>query len=279
MNVQLKASFKKEFLAYFRTFKFLIIALVIIGLAIINPLLISGMGSLMDSMSDIYDEMGTDVSGMTEMLTEAASLGVESSVDGINVIGLVVLLLLLNKAAGGEQKKRAVIIPRSAGLRSFAYIFPKFIVYPLSVLILAILAVFASWAVSIPLFENNDIVFSGVLLAGVLSGVHLMLYTCLHLTLGTATGKAGMSAAICISVSMLLPNILSIIGTDYMFNPFSLSVSAYFAVHSNTLSRSELFDMAVTAGFAIGIMVVSYLIALFAQNARKIDNSGNEIEL
>jgi len=279
MNIQTKAGFKKEMLSYIRTHRFLTIALVIIGLAIINPLLISGTVALMDAMSDIYDDLGTDISGMTDMLTEATSTGVESSVDSINLVGLVVLLLLLNKAAGGEQKKRSIIIPKSAGLRSFAHLFPKVIIYPISGFVLAILAVFASWAVSVPLFDVNNVGFNAILLAGILSGVHLMLYTCFHLTLGTATGKAGMSAAICITVSMLLPNILSILGTDYMYNPFTLNIAAYKSVNPGTLSRAEMIDTAVTVAFALGIMVVSYLIALFAQNARKIDNSGNEIEL
>jgi len=279
MNIQIKASFKKELLSYFRTQRFLTIALVIIGLALISPLLIAGMSALMDSMSDLYAELGTDVTEMTEILTETSSIGVESSIDSVNVVGLIVMILLLNRAAGGEQKKRSVIIPKSAGLQNFAYIFPKFIIYPLSAFVLAIIAAFASWAVSIPLFEANDLVFSGVLLAGVLSGVHLMLYLCFHLTLGTATGKAGMSAAICIAVVTLVPNILAVMGTDYMFNPFTINILAYTSVHSSSLSGSEFLDIAATVAFALGIMVATYFIALFAQNAKKIDNSGNEIDL
>ena len=279
MNIQTKASFKKELLGYFRSYKLLTIALVIIGLAVMSPLLIAGMGALMDAMSDLYEEMGTDVTEMTEMLTESSSIGVGSAIESITVAGLIVMLLLLNKAAGGELKKRAVIIPKSAGLRSFAYIFPKFIIYPLSAFVLAVVAVFAAWAVSIPLFDVNDAVFSGVLLAGVLTGVHLMLYICFHLTLGTATGKAGMSAAICITVSMLLPNILALMDASYMFNPFTLNIMASLSVSSGYLSGPELFDNVVTILFALGVMLVAYLIALFAQNAKKIDNTGNEIDL
>ena len=92
--LQLKASFKKEFLAYFRTMRFLIIALVIVGLAILSPLLITGMGFLMDAMSDIYDEMGMDITEMTELLGSTSSIGVAQSVSDISVAGLIVMLLL-----------------------------------------------------------------------------------------------------------------------------------------------------------------------------------------
>jgi len=279
MNIQTKASFKKEIFAYIRTHTFLTIALVIIGLSILSPLLITGMGSLMNAMSDIYNEFGADISGMTEMLGATASTGVESAIDSITGVGLIVMLLLLNKAAGGEQKKRSVIIPKSAGLRSFAYIFPKFIIYPLSAFVFSIAAVLLSWFVSIPLFETNDVSFSSALLAGVLSGVSLMLYICFHLTLGTATGKAGMSAAVCITVSVLLPGVLSLIGTDYMYNPFTLDVMAFFSVKAQALTEIAALDVIVSVIFALAIMGISFFIALFAQNARKIDNSGNEIDL
>jgi len=279
MNIQTKASFKKEFMAYIRTYNFLAVALVIIGLAIFSPLLIAGTGALMDAMSDVYDEMGIDVSIMTEMLGTAASIGVTSSVESITGAGLIVVLLLLNKAAGGEQKKRAVIIPKSAGLRSFAYIFSKFIIYPLSAFVLTVVAMFAAWAFSLLVFDINDVTFSGVLLSGIISGFCLMMYICFHLALGTATGKAAMSAAICITASILLPTFFSVISAEYMFNPFALNVVAYTVILNDSITGAELTDIAVSAVFALGIMAVAYFVALFAQNARKVDNRGNEIDL
>jgi len=277
--MQIKASYKKEMLAYFRTGKALIVALVILGLAVFSPLVITGMGALMDSMSEIYDEFGIDVSEMTGVLVSAASTGVSSSVSDITGAGLIVLLLLLNRAAGGEQKKRAVIIPQSAGLSSLAYIYPKFIIYPLSAFILAFIGMFASWGVSSLLFDHNDVTLSGVLIAGILTGVCLMMYVCCHLTLGTATGKAGMSAAVCIAASILLSNIFAFTSSDYMFNPFALSLLATTVIHNPAITASELLDIVVTVIFALGIMFLLYWVALFAQNARRIDNSGNEIDL
>jgi len=279
MNIQTRASFKKELMAYIRTYNLLAVALVIIGLAIFSPLLIAGTGALMDAMSDVYDEMGIDVSIMTEMLGTAASIGVTSSVESITGAGLIVVLLLLNKAAGGEQKKRAVIIPKSAGLRSFAYIFPKFIIYPLSVFVITVAAMFAAWAFSLLVFDVNDVTFSGVLLSGIISGFCLMLYVCFHLALGTATGKAAMSAAVCITASILLPAFFSVMSAEYMFNPFALNVVAYTVILNDSITGAELTDIAVSAVFALGIMTVAYFVALFAQNARKVDNRGNEIDL
>ena len=279
MNNQTKASFKREFLAFFRTNTFVIVACVIIGLSIFSPTLIAGAGALMDAMSDIYDEVGVDVAGMTELLGSSAAIGVASSIEIVVGTSLIVLLLLINKAAGGEQKKRAMIVPKSAGLRSFPYIFPKFIIHPVTAFILAVLAILASLPISILLFNVNDVTFSDTLLAGVIAGVSLMFYVCCHLALGTATGRAGMSAAVCITVSIILPLVFSTVSSDYMFNPFSLGVLAASVIYGGGVTGQEFLDIVFSIIFAIGIMVVTYFVALFAQNAKKIDNSGNELEL
>ena len=279
MSIQTRAGFKKEYLAFFRTRTFIIIACVVIGLSLVNPLLVSGLGSMMDSMSDIYDEMGMDVSGMTAFLASSAAVGMILSIEAVTGTSLIVVLLLLNKTAGGELKKRSIIIPKSAGLRSFAYIFPKFIIYPITIFILAFLAILASWPLSVWLFEVNDVTVDSVLLAGVLSGVSMMFYVCCHLALGTATGRAGMSAAVLISASIILPMVFAAVDLEYMFNPFALGTLASAAVQLGLTSGSFLTDNLISIAFALGIMLVTYLIALFAQNARKIDNSGDEIEL
>jgi hypothetical protein len=279
MSIQTRAGFKKEFLAFFRTRTFIIVACVIIGLSLFSPLMVAGLGSMMDSMSDVYDDMGMDVSGMTDFLASSAAVGMILSIEAVVGTSLIVVLLLLNKTAGGELKKRSVIIPKSAGLRSFAYIFPKFIIYPLTVFILAFLAVLASWPLSVYLFEVNDVTTGGVLLAGVLSGVSMMFFVCCHLALGTATGKAGMSAAVLIAASVILPMVFATVNLEYMFNPFALGTLASVAVQFGVPSGSFLADNLISIAFAFGIMLVTYLIALFAQNARKIDNSGDDIEL
>lgn len=277
--MQTKASFIKEALAFYRTGRLLIVSLVIIGLAAFGPLFITGLGSLINSMSDIYSGFGMDVSGMTEALTESTSTGVASSVSDITGAGLIVYLLLINYAAGGEQKKRDIIIPRSAGLRSFGYLFPKFIIYPLSAFVLAILAMLVSWGVSSRVFEVNDVAFGQVLLAGVLAGLCMMFYVCFHITLGTATGRPGMSAAVCICASIILPNMFAFSDSDYMFNPFALGALAGTVVVQPEMERTQTRDIAITIVFALALLVLSYLIALFVQNAKRIDNSGNEMEL
>jgi hypothetical protein len=106
-----------------------------------------------------------------------------------------------------------------------------------------------------------------------------MFYICAHLTLGTATGKAGMSSAICIGVSMILPGIFAVIGSENVYNPFTLNMLAGSVVFDDTRSAVPAQDILMTVFIAFAVMAVLYFIALFAQNAKKIDNSGNEIRI
>jgi ABC-2 type transport system permease protein len=272
--MQLKASFKKELLAFWRTKRFVILTCVFIGWALFSVALVRGMSELLSVLEDNPDV------NLGEGFASAAAGGVFTAITELATTALLVFLLLLNSFAGGEQKKRSVIIPRSAGLRSFSYIFPKFIVYPLIIFVLSVLGVLAASGLSALLFENNDLVMSRVLLGGVLLGVYLMMYVSFHLSLGTATGRAGMSAAICIVASFILPPIFQTLATAehaagveaYVYNPFALSMMAAGSVYQVPPTR----DIIMTVLITFAIMVIVYFVALFVQNAKRIDNSGNE---
>ena len=279
MGMQIRASFRKEFLAFFRTKRFLVIALFYIGWSILGPLFIRGIGGMMDSLSPVYDEYGMDVSKMTEALGSAVSLGVASTIAQLSQLGLIVFLIQINSAAGGEQKKRAIIIPRSAGLRSFAYIFPKYIIYPLTALVLAVAGAFVSYGISLALFDKNDVYSGGILFAGLLTGVSLMFYVCAHLTLGTATSRSGMSSAVCIIASLMLPGLFAALGSSEIYNPFTLTLLAGSVIYRETPADIVPVDIISTVIIAVGIMLILFFIALFVQNAKKIDNSGNEITI
>ena len=275
MDIQTLASFHKEILAFFRTRKFFILVGVIVGWSILSPLMIVGLGALVDSMSDIYAEFGVDMTGMTDELTSVASIGVASQVADISSIGLIVYLLVINSFAGGEQKKRSIIIPQSAGLSSFSYLAPKFIVYPLAILVLSVVGTLAASIVSGLVFDYNDLILINVINAGILLGVYNMFYVCLHLTLGTGTGKPWISSAICIGALLLLPSIFALADATPAFNPFTLRLAASSAVFGGETPGNIFVGIVVAAV----LMVLLFYIALFAQNAKKVDNSGNEILL
>ena len=273
MDFQIKAGFRKELLAFVRSRKFFILACVYIGLSIFNPLMLKGMGMIMDTMSDTYGQLGVDISIITDQLGTSASLAISSALSELSSTGLLVFLLVINSFAGGEQKKRSVIIPQISGLGSTAYILPKFIIYPLTVFVISLVGALAAAWVSALIFDINDIVVLSVVAAGAVIGVYNMLYVCLHIALGTGTGKAGMSSAICIVASYLLPNFLAVLNTTPTYNPFTLNLTASSVLYGEEAASSILAAVAIS----VVLMAFAYYIAIFVQKAKKIDNSGNEV--
>jgi len=277
--MQTKASFKKEALSFFRTGRFYIVAGVIFGLALFLPLMIAGTAALLSGDVPINGDLGMDMTGINEMIPSNSSTGVAMSIGGIAEIGLIVFIIFLNRAAGGEQKRRTIIIPKSSGLRSFSYLFPKYVIYPITGFILGFLGMLASYGISLLLFDTNDILPLNIVMASLLIGASLALYICFHLTLGTSTGRSGLSAAICIIAAVLLPTTFSTVGSEVIFNPFAMNLLAGQTVMSGHLLNSRIMDIVFTFLFAKGIMIITFLVALFALNARRIDNSGDEREL
>jgi len=279
MNSQLRSCFTKEGLAFTRTKRLTILVLIVFGWAILGPLLIRGLGVLMDSMGQIYDELGMDITGMTDLLAANVSTGVVSAMSDLTTTGLIAFLILMNSFAGGEQKKRSIMIPKTAGLRNFPYLFPKYIIFPLTALVLAIIAGFIAWGISYLVFDFNDVSASNVLLGGTLAGVSIMFYITIHLTLGTATGKAGMSSAVIIIASLLLPNLFAAMGSELIYNPFTLNMIAASIIPDINAGFFTANEIIMTVVITFAIMIVLFFIALFAQNAKRIDNRGNEIKL
>ena len=279
MTIQTKASYKKEMLAFSRTSRLPILAIIVVGWAMLGPLLIVGLGIMIDTLAPVYEELGMDVTEMADMLAANASTGVISGISDLTTVGLIAFLIILNPFAGGEQKSRSTMLPKTSGLENASYLLPKYIIYPATALILALIAGFASWGVSVLTFEINDVEVSRVALAGLLAGVNLMFFVCIHLTLGTASGKAGMSSAICIIASLLLPSLFEALGSEFVYNPFTLNRMATTLIPISPFSAFSTGEIITTTGIALALMVLLYFLALFVQNSKKIDNSGNEIRL
>jgi hypothetical protein len=274
MDMQLRAGLAKEKSAFLGTKRFLALALVFLGIAIFYPLLVWGSGQLLMGIDDLGVE-GMDAFGeLGGIVTQHATTGAQSGTEGVTTVGLLVFLILINAFAGGEQKRKSIIIPQSAGLSNFNYILPKFIVFPLTAFAFTVISVFvASWF-SVLLYSHNDLVLTNVLVSAVLAGVFNMLYVCLHLTLGTATGKAGMSSAICIvSAILVMPMFFAGINVLPELNPFIMNIAA-ISVAAGSWIRSE---MLIGVIIAVIIMISVFYLALFVQNAKMIDNSGNDI--
>ena len=306
----LKNGLKKEFMLFSRTGKLIGVILVILIFSVMDPIMFKGMGAMVGAMANSIPEgSGAELTEYMQTVKDMASMFdsfsasylVATSIAEVTGLGLIILMFVLMSAAGGEQKKRSVIIPQCAGLTPAGYIAPKFLIYPLSALLLSVLGVYLSAGVSSLLF-GGSLDMGKISLAALCLGVYMAFISVLQLTIGICTGKPGVSVIIVIIATSIIPMILSSFRVD-RFNPFALAGIASNAAISaggeaagavsegatgsfasisammESLSASAEVDglnTAVSVGVTVVISVILYFMTLFILTARQVKNDGNE---
>ena len=306
----LKNGLKKEFMLFSRTGKLIGVILVILIFSVMDPIMFKGMGAMVGAMANSIPEgSGAELTEYMQTVKDMASMFdsfsasylVATSIAEVTGLGLIILMFILMSAAGGEQKKRSVIIPQCAGLTPAGYIAPKFLIYPLSALLLSVLGVYLSAGVSSLLF-GGSLDMGKISLAALCLGVYMAFISVLQLTIGICTGKPGVSVIIVIIATSIIPMILSSFRVD-RFNPFALTGIASNAAISaggeaagavsegatgsfasisammESLSASAEVDglnTAVSVGVTAVISVILYFMTLFILTARQVKNEGNE---
>lgn len=306
----LKNGLKKEFMLFSRTGKLIGVILVILIFSVMDPIMFKGMGAMVGAMANSIPEgSGAELTEYMQTVKDMASMFdsfsasylVATSIAEVTGLGLIILMFILMSAAGGEQKKRSVIIPQCAGLTPAGYIAPKFLIYPLSALLLSVLGVYLSAGVSSLLF-GGSLDMGKISLAALCLGVYMAFISVLQLTIGICTGKPGVSVIIVIIATSIIPMILSSFRVD-RFNPFALTGIASNAAISaggeaagavsegatgsfasisammESLSASAEVDglnMVVSVGVTVVISVILYFMTLFILTARQVKNEGNE---
>ena len=154
-------------------------------------------------------------------------------------------------AAGGEQKKRSVIMPTCAGLSPSGYVMPKFIVYPLAIVLMSFIGGMITGGIS-NLIYNNELIISDIVFSSVCSAIYMFFITAVYFLAGLSTGRPGISVIIVYAGSTIVPLILQALN----MNNFVLS-------------------MVVT----VVLSVISCLLTLMITTLRKIDNSVGEANL
>ncbi|MGN0598036.1 MAG: hypothetical protein ACI4J1_11995 [Ruminiclostridium sp.] len=271
--MHIKAGLKKEYLLFSRTFKLWGILIAFMAFAIVDPLLFKALEVFAESMGSNVDagELVAQSMGAVEF---SAGIGVMGALSDITASGSLIMLLLMMATAGGEQKKRSVIIPSCAGLTPMNYTLPKFIIYPVLIVIITFGATIVSAVTSILLF-GGQLDWLAVMGAGGLGALYMAFIVTAMLMMGICTGRGGISAAVIYVLSSLLPIILSGFKAD-RYNPFALKTMAL-----NIPLGEEIDSLNLIGSIAITVilMLIFFFVTLFVQNAKKIDNEGNEAAL
>ena len=268
----LKAGFVKELIYFTRTKKLPVLSIIILAFAVLDPLLIFGLGKMAESMGAIAENVTVSSGGaeITQVLGTVQAGFVGAMGDLTSTVALISMLMLM-QAAGGELKKRATILPNCAGLTPKYYLIPKFVVYPVYMLAATVVGMLLSYVVASIIF-GGSVPFSSVLLASLCGGVYAMFLNAVYLCIGLATKKAGLSVAICYGGSTILNMVLSALGAQ-KFHPFALLPQAQELVYSG---QPDLLNIFGSIGVGLLLICALYLVTLMAMTAKRIDNIGED---
>lgn len=278
--MKFSSAFKKEFMFFTRTMRMFGVILSIMIFSVADPVMLKGMGALMNTMVDTIEEQ-SEATGY-EIFSEEdkavfeifdqidASTAAAMAVGDFTSTAVIIVLLILMAPSGSEQKKRSIIIPRCAGLTPKMYVTPKFILYPVTAFLSGFLGMFICAGVSSILFEGS-FEFTSILLSAVSVGLYIAFVIVLQLTIGICSERPGVAVISVLAASAIIPTMLSYFRVD-KFNPFALPSIASEAF----VAEIDPVNVGVSLIVTVILTLILYFTTLFVLTARQIDNSGNE---
>ncbi len=278
--MKFSSAFKKEFMFFTRTMRMFGVILSIMIFSVADPVMLKGMGALMNTMVDTIEEQ-SEATGY-EIFSEEdkavfeifdqidASTAAAMAVGDFTSTAVIIVLLILMAPSGSEQKKRSIIIPRCAGLTPKMYVTPKFILYPVTAFLSGFLGMFICAGVSGILFEGS-FEFTSILLSAVSVGLYIAFVIVLQLTIGICSERPGVAVISVLAATAIIPTMLSYFRVD-KFNPFALPSIASEAF----VAEIDPVNVGVSLIVTVILTLILYFTTLFVLTARQIDNSGNE---
>lgn len=287
--MKLSSALKKEFMYFSRTFRMFGVIFSIMIFALADPVMIKGVGWMMNSLIETVEETSAgeevftedDVAALSSFSDMDASGMMAMSIGDFTSTAVLIVLLIMMGPSGSEQKKRSIIIPRCAGLTPNMYVTPKFILYPVTGFLSGFLGMFSCAGVTSLLFEGA--IDMGMLaLAAVSVGLYIAFAMILELTLGICTERPGVSVITVLAATSIIPTLLSSFRID-KFNPFALPSIAQnaFLTDATVMGVSgnaelDMTNVAVSLLVTVILSLILYFTTLFVLTARQIENEGNE---
>lgn len=280
--MQLKYSFKKEWSQFWRTGRFWGVLGGIAAFAIFNPLMFKFTMTVMNELGqsttsaasiEYRDGTGNEIDfNMMGDMTDDGGMMFAVSIVGLTSYSLLIVMLLLMSAAGGEQKKRAMIVPMCAGLKYENYLIPKFVIYPLIVLVETFVCSVLTGAICAGIFTGNPPTVGNIILSSALMAVYMSFITAVYLSVGLCTSRPGVMVPVVFLGQTILQSLLERLGLTG-FQPFALITMISKINSGNGFDISEnLASIAVSVVLAVVISVMMYFLAFGILKAGKIEN-------
>jgi ABC-type transport system involved in multi-copper enzyme maturation permease subunit len=180
----MKQELIKEFRYGVRNSRFLILAASFLFYALLTPVMLKII--LPEILKSQFPGMGADLLGQMIDMTQSGSL--QSYIGDIFELGTIIVAFTLCGLLAQDIRDNTLVMPLCSGKSFHGILFAKFIMFGLTLLIIPVIALCASFVYSGLLF-GFEVNFSAVLLSGLYQGLYLIFLLSLILLLGTLISK------------------------------------------------------------------------------------------
>ncbi|MBS5661199.1 MAG: hypothetical protein KHW79_07940 [Clostridiales bacterium] len=250
--MQLKFGFKKEWMEYFGTKRWLAFFLPALFFILADPIMILITPLLLAPMSSL-----PGMEALSSQIQANQAMALQSFSSDFMNMGLLALVLSMMRTAGGDQKNHSCVIPICNGFSRPVYILSKFLVYPAIAFISAILSFCLTFLYSGFLFSDRVHVLD-TLPAVAAFGLFMAFAAALMLSVGCMTGKAGISAIIVYIVIYFVSVFLTMIQAN-RFSP--LALMGYASDYSGAVDWEYWLTIVIT--LAAGVLLYFLTAAVF----------------
>jgi ABC-2 type transport system permease protein len=232
-----KAYFRKEIIESIRQYRYIIIASGIILFAILDPIMLKLLPSILK---------GKVPEGAMQYFTQTGRMmEMQSYIKDLSQIGFIVLVLGLMNILSDELSSQRLVFPYSKGYSSTGMITAKFVHYSLTIIILVFIGFFINYIYSVILFTGQDVLISGVIAAAVMVSLYYIFNIMLLIFLGTIFKRGIASAAITLAFGILSSGLL-VVKSIENYVPYRLIPSA------NTFSlENSLLNIAMVSLYTV----------------------------
>ncbi len=230
--------FQKEMLENWRNFKWIWVPLVLILLAIMDPLTMHYMPIILDSVG------GLPEGAVFEMPIPSTTEVIMMTISQLNSIGIVVIVLMAMGTIANERKNGVLELTLVKPVSFTRYITAKWTALLTIVAASLFIALLTSWYYTNLLFGSVPLI--DFLLVYLLFGIWFMFLTALIILFNTFTRSAGAVAAMSIGSILVLTTVTSLFTTYMTWSPAQIPAHIQDMLQTSSLSSDAIMTLGIT---------------------------------
>ncbi len=247
---------KKEFIEGIKSYKFLIIAFVFVFFALLDPIMLKFLPSILKSQ--------TGMEGLAEFITISGEEAIKSYIGNILQIIPVVLAFTLTGLVSKEFTNHYIDIPLSKGIDLGRLFISKFAVYGIVIIAIVFISMVINYFYSMMLFDEKTLNAIAILKVILMLGLMMVYYLSIHMLVELLIKKSYLSSIVSVGIYFGQYGLIHLIGKPYRY-----LMPHYLALEVNRLQTGFRYEDIVCSLITISISLLLVLLGrMIIENKR-----------